>query len=143
MSMVTHIKDILLVEDNPADAKLTMIGLKDCNLSNRVIHVEDGEEALDYIFGKGKFTGRDITELPVLVLLDLKMPKVDGIEGLEKIRGDEVTKAIPVTVFTSSQEDPDVKRCYELGVNSYVVKPLDFDKFNHVIAEVGLYWGVV
>ncbi len=141
--MIAHIQDILLVEDNPADAKLTLIGLKDCHLSNRVLHVEDGVEALDYLFGRGKFADRDISNLPVLILLDLKMPKIDGIEVLEKIRADERTKAIPVTVFTSSQESPDVKRCYELGVNSYVVKPLDFDSFNKVVSEVGLYWAVV
>src|SRR5689334_22675975 len=107
--MNVHIQDILLVEDNPADAKLTMIGLKDSHLSNRVVHVEDGEEALDYIFCKGKYSERDINATPILILLDLKMPKVDGIEVLEKIRGDERTKTIPVTVFTSSQEGPDVK----------------------------------
>jgi len=142
-TVITHIEDILLVEDNPADAKLTLIGLKECHLSNRILHVEDGVEALDYIFCKGKYADRNITDLPVLVLLDLKMPKINGIEVLEKIRADERTKMIPVTVFTSSQEDPDVKRCYELGVNSYVVKPLDFDSFNKVISEVGLYWAVV
>ncbi len=141
--MIAHIKDILLIEDNPADAKLTMIALQECNLSNRVLHLEDGEEALDYIFCKGKYAGRDTTDLPVLILLDLKMPKVDGVEVLEKIKADERTKAIPVTVFTSSQESPDVKRCYELGVNSYVVKPLDFDSFNKVVSDVGLYWALV
>ena len=141
--MIAHIKYILLIEDNPADAKLTMIALQECNLSNRVLHLEDGEEALDYIFCKGKYAGRDTTDLPVLILLDLKMPKVDGVEVLEKIKADERTKAIPVTVFTSSQESPDVKRCYELGVNSYVVKPLDFDSFNKVVSDVGLYWALV
>src|ERR1700733_9508143 len=106
MNMMAHIQDILLVEDNPADAKLTMIGLKECHLSNRVLHVEDGVEALDFIFCRGKFADRNIADLPVLILLDLKMPKVDGIEVLEKIRADERTKTIPVTVFTSSQEGP-------------------------------------
>jgi len=140
--MVVEMRDILVVEDNPADAKLTMLALAACNLANPVVHVRDGEEALDYLFCTGKFASRK-PETPVLVMLDLKMPKVDGTEVLEKIKSDERMKHIPVTVFTSSQEHPDVQKCYELGVNSYVVKPLDFDSFRKAVLDVGLYWGVV
>src|SRR4051794_16505008 len=133
--MVVEMKDILLVEDNPADATLTKRALRDCNLVNPVVHAEDGVEALDYIFCRGKYASRRISETPVIILLDLKMPKIDGIEVLEKIKSDERTKHIPVTVFTSSAESPDVQRCYALGVNSYVVKPLDFDSFRKVVVE--------
>jgi two-component system response regulator len=136
-------RDILLVEDNPADAQLTKLALKQCNLANKIVHVEDGEKALDYIFCKGDFASRSMEEAPILILLDLKMPKVDGIEVIEKIKGNERTKHIPITVFTSSAEHPDVQKCYALGVNSYVVKPLNFDSFNKVVLDVGLYWGVV
>src|SRR5437016_3632187 len=117
--MTIDVKDILLVEDNPADAKLTNMVLKQCNLVNPIVHVQDGVEALDYVFCRNSFAARKFSESPALILLDLKMPKVDGIEVIEKIKGDALTKHIPITVFTSSQEHPDVKRCYELGVNSY------------------------
>ena len=141
--MIAHIKDILLIEDNPADAKLTMIALQGCNLSNRVLHLEDGEEALDYIFCKGKFADRDMADVPVLILLDLKMPKVSGIEVLKVIKSDARTKKIPVVVLTSSKEDPDIKQCYDLGANGYVVKPVGFDQFYKAISELGLYWLIV
>jgi two-component system response regulator len=141
--MTREIKTILLVEDNPADARLTTLALKESNIINAIHHVEDGEKALDYIFCRGEYLERNVNDSPVLILLDLKMPKVNGIEVLEKIKSDDRTKYIPVTVFTSSQEDPDVKKCYALGVNSYIVKPLDFDSFNKVIADVGLYWALL
>lgn len=124
---------ILLVEDNPNDAKLTMLAIKNSNIENEIVLVKDGVEALDYIFG-------NIKNLPNLILLDLKMPKISGIEVLRKIKEDSRTKNIPVVVFTSSQEEPDVKECYNLGANSYIVKPLGFDEFSKVVKDTGLYW---
>jgi two-component system, response regulator len=131
---------ILLADDNLSDAKLTIRALIKANVVNDIVHVKDGEEALDFIFAKNKFESRNVEDLPALILLDLKMPKVNGIEVLQKIRNDERTKLIPVVVFTSSQETPDVKECYRLGVNSYIVKPLDFDQFSKIVVETGLYW---
>jgi len=141
--MTVDIREILLVEDNMADARMTMMALEEKKIANKIVHVKDGAEALDYIFARGQYDTREANSLPVLILLDLKMPKVNGIEVLESLKSNERTRKIPVTVFTSSQEDPDVKRCYELGVNSYVVKPLDFDSFNNVVQDIGLYWLVV
>lgn len=132
--------EILLVEDNTSDASLTIMALKEKNLANNIVHVKDGQEALDYIFAEGAFSGRNIEDIPSVILLDLKMPRVNGIEVLQKIKSDERTKTIPVVVFSSSQEDPDVKTCYELGVNSYIVKPLEFESFMKVASELGLYW---
>lgn len=130
--------EILLVEDSIDDAVLTMRALKKCGLSNSLFHVKDGTEALDFFYGKGKFTER--TELPKLVLLDLKMPKVSGIEVLSRIKSDPLIKSTPVVILTSSKEDPDIRKCYELGANSYIVKPVDSDNFFHAVKEVGLYW---
>lgn len=140
--MKTHPVDIVLVEDNPSDAKLTMMALKEGKIVNNIIHLKDGEEALNYIFCEGDYTQRPMTN-PLVILLDLKMPKINGIEVLRKIKADERTKRIPVVVFTSSQEDPDVKECYELGVNSYIVKPLEFDQFAQVVLDLGLYWSLL
>jgi two-component system response regulator len=134
------LREILLVEDNPADARLTMIALEECRISNSIVHVKDGEEALDYIFCRGAFANRNKKDLPMLVLLDLKMPKVDGIEVVKNIKADELTKSIPVIIFTSSQQDQDVHQCYVLGANSYVVKPLDFDQFSKAVNNIGSYW---
>lgn len=135
--------EILLVEDNPNDAELAVRALKKQNLGNNLIHVEDGAEALDFIYGAGKYTGRNTNNVPRVILLDLKLPKVGGIEVLEKVKSDPKTKMIPVVVLTSSAEDPDIKRCYELGANSYIVKPVQFDNFAKTIANLGLYWVVV
>ncbi|MEX0779202.1 MAG: response regulator [Balneolales bacterium] len=135
--------EILLVEDNMSDAELAMRALKKKNLSNQLIHLKDGEEALEFIFAKGKFSDRDITKTPKMILLDLKMPRIDGIEVLRRIKEDERTKTIPVIVLTSSNEDPDIKRCYELGANSYIVKPVEFDGFLNSVTEVGLYWMLI
>ncbi|MEX1122340.1 MAG: response regulator [Balneolales bacterium] len=135
--------EILLVEDNMSDAELAMRALKKKNLSNQLIHLKDGEEALEFIFAKGKFSDRDITKTPKMILLDLKMPRIDGIEVLRRIKEDERTKTIPVIVLTSSNEDPDIKRCYELGANSYIVKPVEFDGFLDSVTEVGLYWMLI
>ena len=135
--------DILLVEDNPQDAELTIRALKKHNLANRLIIVEDGAEALDFIFGRGKYAGRDTGHPPKVVLLDLKLPKVSGLEVLRALKQDERTRPIPVVVVTSSREDPDIKTAYALGANSYVVKPVDFDAFAEAVCNLGLYWLLV
>ena len=132
--------EILYVEDNPNDAELTIRALKKHNLANKLIHVMDGEEALDFIFAHGKFSERTVENGPKVILLDLKLPKVDGLEVLRKIRMDERTKKFPVVILTSSKEEQDIVRSYELGVNSYIVKPVDFDKFTKAVADLGLYW---
>jgi len=132
--------EILLVEDSIDDALLTIRALKKKNIANNIHHIKDGAEALDYLFGQGGFAGRDILEKPKLILLDLKMPKVNGLEVLEKIKSDEWTKEIPVVVLTSSNEDPDIKKCYALGVNSYIVKPVEFDNFLNTVSDLGIYW---
>lgn len=135
-----HEIEILLVEDNPNDAELTLRALKKRHLANRIVHLKNGEEALNFIHGKHEFEGRDVSNQPKLVLLDLKMPKVDGIEVLRNLKSDAATKTIPVVVLTSSKEDPDIKICYELGVNSYIVKPVGFESFVKAISDLGFYW---
>ncbi len=132
--------EILLVEDSPNDAELALIALKDENLANNVVWLKNGAEALDFIFAEGAYSHRDIQNQPKVILLDLKMPKVGGIEVLKKIRADERTKSIPVAVMTSSKEERDIIDSYKLGVNSYIVKPVDFDKFTSSIKEIGFYW---
>jgi two-component system response regulator len=132
--------EILLVEDNPHDAELTMRALKKNNLANKIIHLKDGAEALDFIFAEGAFLGRDTSRKPRAILLDLKMPKVNGIEVLKRVKSVESTRSIPIIVLTSSNEDPDVDECYALGVNSYIVKPVGFEDFVRAIGELGLYW---
>lgn len=132
--------EILLVEDNMSDAELTIRALKKKNLANNLIHLKNGPEALDFIFGQGVYAGRDLNNNPKVILLDLKMPKLNGMEVLARIRADERTKKIPVVVLTSSKEDPDVNECYRLGVNSYIVKPVDFDNFSKAVSELGFYW---
>ena len=135
--------DILLVEDNPTDAELTMRALKKKNLANQIVWVKDGEEALDFIFATGKFAHRDVRNFPKLILLDLRMPKVDGLEVLQKIKADERTSRIPVVVLTSSQEDRDIVESYKLGVNSYVNKPVEFDEFIEAVSTLGFYWMLI
>ena len=132
--------EIVLVEDNPDDAELTIRALKKGNITNNLIHLTDGAEALDFIFCTGKFSDRSNNIKPKLILLDLNMPKVNGIEVLQRLKSDEHTKTIPVVVLTSSREDPDVQTCYKLGVNSYIVKPVGFANFTKAVSEVGLYW---
>lgn len=135
--------EILLVEDNPRDAELTIRALKKRNLANSLHHVEDGVEALDYLFGRGKYSGRDISETPKVVLLDLKLPRINGLEVLSAIKADERTQSIPVVIVTSSVEDPDVNTAYQLGANSYVLKPVQFDAFIEAMTKVGVYWLMV
>lgn len=135
--------DILLVEDNPQDAELTIRALKRRNLANRLFLVEDGVAALDFIFCRGAYAARDMAKSPKVVLLDLKLPKVNGLEVLRAIKSDERSRAIPVVMVTSSREDPDIKSAYELGANSYVVKPVEFDAFIEAMSQIGFYWLLV
>lgn len=135
--------EILLVEDNPRDAEVTLRALRKRNLGNHVVHVQDGQEALDCIFGVGAHAGRDPNDHPKLVLLDLKLPKVDGLEVLRAIRANASTRLMPVVMMTSSREQQDLIESYQLGVNSYVVKPVDFDGFSAAVAELGHYWLLV
>lgn len=132
--------EILLVEDNPTDVELTLRTLKKYNLTNKVQVATDGEEALDYIFATGSYNDREINKKPKVVLLDLKLPKVDGLEVLRRIKSDERTKDIPVVVLTSSQEEKDRIESYKLGVNSYIAKPVDFQQFTEAVRQLGLYW---
>jgi len=132
--------EILLVEDNPNDAEMALRALKKNNLANNVLVVSDGEEALDFLYGRGKFLNKNINNRPKIILLDLKLPKIDGKEVLRVIKSDPEKKVIPVIVLTSSREERDIVESYELGVNSYIVKPVDFDKFVEAVKELGLYW---
>lgn len=135
--------DILLVEDDPRDAELTIRAFKNQNLANPVHVVEDGEEALDFIFCRGAYTQMNLSRPPKVILLDLKLPKVNGLEVLKTIKEDERTRSIPVVIVTSSREDPDIREAYALGANSYVVKPVDFDAFIDAMRGLGLYWLLV
>lgn len=132
--------EILLVEDNLHDAELTVRSLKKVNLANRLFHVKDGAEALDFIFKRGEYAHRKDEKNPKVILLDIKMPKVDGIEVLRQVKGDPATRSIPIVIMTSSKEEQDIITSYDLGVNSYVVKPVHFEGFAIAIAELGLYW---
>ena len=132
--------EVLLVEDNPNDAELTMRALRKRNLANKLFHAKDGAEALDFVFAQGPFVHRRVENGPKVVLLDLKLPKVDGLEVLRRIKSDERTKKIPVVVMTSSREDKDLDTCYENGVNGYVVKPVEFEDFCRAVSELGFYW---
>jgi len=132
--------EILLVEDNPNDVEMTMRALKENNLANHVVVATDGEEALDFIFARGAFSDRKVENGPKVVILDLKLPKVDGLEVLRALKGDARTNVIPVVVMTSSKEESDIVTSYRLGVNSYIVKPVDFDKFIAAVKDLGLYW---
>ncbi len=134
---------ILLVEDNKSDALLTIRALKKHNLANNLVHLIDGAQALDFLFGKGEYEGRNVEDKPKVIFLDLKMPKVSGLEVLRIIKSDDRTKLIPVVMMTSSSEEKDILESHQLGVNSYVVKPVDFDNFSKTITELGFYWLVV
>jgi len=132
--------EIILVEDNVSDADLIKRALAKSNVANKIIHLKDGQEALDYLFSEGQWKGIKTSNASKLILLDLKMPKISGLEVLKKIKSNEETRKIPVVVLTSSKEDPDIQECYKLGVNSYVVKPLGFDEFSKTVSQLGLYW---
>jgi two-component system response regulator len=136
-------KVILLVEDNPDDEALTLRAFKKNNIKNGVVVAHDGAEALDYLFGTGRHAGRDITDLPQVMLLDLKLPKVDGLEVLRRVRADERTRLLPVVILTSSKEEQDLMTGYRLGCNSYVRKPVNFDEFVEAARQLGLYWLVL
>ncbi len=132
--------EILLVEDNPNDAELTLRALRKNNVSNRIHVVRDGAEALEFIFGKGAYNGRSLKEGPKVILLDLKLPKVDGLEVLRQIKNDQQARKVPVVILTSSKEERDIVEGYRLGVNSYIVKPVDFAQFTEAVRQLGLYW---
>ena len=136
----TQAVDILLVEDNPDDVELTLRALKKARVANPVEVIEDGATALDYLFGTGAHAGRDANHIPKVILLDLKLPKLSGLEVLARVRADERTRKVPVVVLTSSREDADVAAAYRLGANSYIVKPVEFEAFMSAVGEVGLYW---
>ncbi|MCB0281248.1 MAG: response regulator [Calditrichae bacterium] len=138
--MIPNDVQILLVEDNPADSELTMDALRDRNLANQVHHVEDGQQAVDFLFGQGKYSGRNTDAKPKLILLDLKLPKLSGLDVLQIIKKDERTRTIPVVVLTSSREEKDLIESYQLGVNSYVTKPVNFNDFSEAVANLGMYW---
>lgn len=140
MTSTTHEVEILLVEDNKDDLDLTLLALRKARLANRIQTLRDGAEALDFLFSRGPFAGRVIATMPKVILLDLKLPKVDGLEVLRAIKADARTRLIPVVMLTSSQEQRDVLESYKLGVNSYIVKPVDFAQFSAVVEQLGLYW---
>lgn len=133
-------KSILLVEDNPDDQELTKLALAKCNIANDIVIAEDGVEALDYLFGTGPYAGRDAQTMPAVILLDLKLPRIDGIGVLQRIRADPRTALLPVVILTSSREQEDIVKSYELGANSYIRKPVDFEQFTRSVAQLGLYW---
>lgn len=141
--MINQEIEILIVEDSLEDAELAIRALKKNHLANTIVHLTDGAMALDFLFAQGQYEGRDRNMRPKVVLLDLKMPKVNGMEVLAKIKSDPVLKSTPVVVLTSSAEDPDIKRCYELGANSYIVKPVEFGNFSKTVTDLGLYWMVL
>lgn len=132
--------DILLVEDNPRDAELIIRALKKMHLADHLIHVEDGVEALDFLFTRGQYAGRNMDDLPKVILLDIKLPRIDGLEVLSTIKTDERMRAIPVVIVTSSAENPDISKAYKLGANSYVIKPVHFDSFIEAMTRLGMYW---
>lgn len=132
--------EILLVEDNPSDAELTLRALKKNNLANKVFHVADGEEALNFIYCRGPYSERMVDDVPKVILLDLKLPKVDGLEVLKILKSDPLTREIPIVVLTSSTEERDIVETYRLGANSYIVKPVNFDRFSTAVKELGFYW---
>lgn len=132
--------EILLIEDNKNDAEMTIRALKKSRLGNKLIHLLDGAMALEFLFGTGSFKGRNVNQKPKVILLDLKMPKLDGLDVLKAIKANELTKKIPVVILTSSKEHPDIEKCYALGTNSYIVKPVEFDQFIRAVSDLGYYW---
>ena len=141
--MANQFVELLLVEDDPNDVELTLHALRQQNITNQIHVVRDGAEALDFVFGRGSYADREVQNTPKVILLDLKLPKVDGLDVLRQIKADPKTHDIPVVVLTSSREDTDIKEAYRLGVNSYIVKPVDFDQFAAAVKQLGLYWAVL
>jgi len=141
--MERHLVEILLIEDNPYEAELTIRNLKKYNLANKLLHIDDGAEAIDFIFSKNKYADSDSYFRPKLILLDLKLPRVDGLEILRQIRNNDQTKEFPVVILTSSNEEKDIVESYKLGVNSFIVKPVNFESFANAIMEIGLYWMIL
>ena len=139
---MTDLPRILLVEDSPLDAELALTALAKSHLANEVLHLQDGAQALDYLFRRGSYA-QESAALPAVVLLDLKMPRIDGMEVLRQIKGDGVLKAIPIVIMTSSREEQDIAKSYELGVNAYVVKPLQFESFVEAVQQLGAFWAVL
>ena len=135
--------EILIIDDNANDAELAIRALRKQNIANKLIHLTDGVEALDFLFGTGKFSGRNTEIKPKVIFLDLKMPRLSGLQVLERIKSDSKFKSIPIVILTSSAEDPDIKRSYELGANSYIVKPVEFENFAKTVSDLGLYWVVI
>jgi len=136
------IRPILLAEDSPADAEMAIDALREANLANPIVHVEDGVEALDYLYQRGRFSGRESGE-PAVLLLDIKMPRMDGLEVLKQLRGDPAFNRLPIVILTSSREETDVARSWDLGVNAYVVKPVDIGQFFEAVRTLGTFWGVL
>jgi CheY-like chemotaxis protein len=143
MSAAEMKADILLVEDNATDAELCLRALKKCNLANNIMWVKDGAEALDFLYGRGAYAGRDASVVPKVILLDLRMPKVSGLDVIRAVKSDKNLKTIPIVVHSSSREDSDVKESYELGANSFVSKPVVFEEFVAAVAQLGLYWLII
>lgn len=143
MKNENDIVDVLIAEDSDYDAEMALAALEDTRVTSNIHRVIDGAEALDFLFGKGKYEGRETNNTPKLILLDIKMPRLDGLQALEQIRENEHTKNIPVVMMTSSKEESDLVKSYDLGANSYIVKPVDFDKFSEAVKEVGMYWLVL
>ena len=139
---MNDLKTILIAEDNPQDVELTIEALKDYNLANHIVAVSDGVEAMEYLRYEGRFKNRQ-KDRPAVLLLDIKMPRMDGIEVLQAIRNDEKLKTLPVVMLTSSREEPDLEKCYDLGVNAYVVKPVDFMEFIEAVRHVGVFWAII
>ncbi len=140
--MSLHLREILVVDDNDNDVELMLLGLRVLNLANEIVVVRDGAEGLDYLYKRGRYADRH-GDAPLFVLLDLHMPRMDGIEMLAELRADEDMRTLPVIIMSSSKEDPDLRRCYSLGINAYVVKPVDFDQFSRTVTQMGVFWALI
>jgi len=140
--MSLHLRDILVVEDNDNDVELMLLSLGELKLANHIVVVRDGVEGLDYLYKRGRFAAREGNH-PLFMLLDLNMPRMGGIDMLVEMRRDDSLRALPVVIMTSSREDPDLRRCYDLGINAYVVKPVDFDQFSHAVTNLGIFWALI
>jgi CheY-like chemotaxis protein len=140
--MSLHLRDILVVEDNDNDVELMLLSLGELKLANDIVIVRDGVEGLDYLYRRGRFAARE-GDQPLFMLLDLNMPRMGGIDMLAEMRRDDTLRTLPVVIMTSSREDPDLRRCYDLGINAYVVKPVDFDQFSRTVTNLGIFWALI